>query len=463
MITPIPKSGDLSSIRNYRPISLLCILSKVMEKLVYDKIIDFIRPQLSHAQYGFLQKRSSTTQLLTCYSEVVDAFESKTSADVIYLDLRKVFDSVPHQELLYKLWRIGITGKLWSWFEAYLSNRSHYVRYKQCCSPKLPVLSGVPQGSVLGPLLFLIYINDIPTSISFSSMYLFADDGKILNEDPTCLQNDLDSITDWSADWKIQLNAIKSSHVHFSIKGQSSTTNYKVNESIIGLSSSYKDLGIAITQTLSWSSHVEKICCNAYRSLHVIKRNIPPFSAVGLKKRLYLTLVRSHLSYSSQLWRPHLAKDITNLERVQRRATKFILQNKSLDYKERLVTLLLLPINMWLELQDLLFLVKCLKDPPDNFDILQYVSFCKANTRSSAKGKMEYHYKRTSLGRHYYFNRVVRLWNALPEIELEASARLIKIQISKFLWNHFITNFDPDNHCTYHLRCPCSNCHLLAN
>ena len=260
--------------------------------------------------------------------------------------------------------------------------------------------------------MFLIYINDIPTSISFSSMYLFADDGKILNEDPTCLQNDLDSITDWSADWKIQLNAIKSSHVHFSIKGQSSTTNYKVNESIIGLSSSYK-----------------------------------------------------------QLWRPHLAKDITNLERVQRRATKFILQNKSLDYKERLVSLLLLPINMWLELQDLLFLVKCLKDPPDNFDILQYVSFCKAkclkdppdnfdilqyvsfckaNTRSSAKGKMEYHYKRTSLGRHYYFNRVVRLWNALPEIELEASARLIKIQISKFLWNHFITNFDPDSHCTYH-------------
>ena len=225
-----------------------------------------------------------------------------------------------------------------------------------------------------------------------------------------------------------------------------------MNESIIGLSSSYKDLGIAITQTLSWSSHVEKICCNAYRSLHVIKRNIPPFSAVGLKKRLYLTLVRSHLSYSSQLWRPHLAKDITNLERVQRRATKFILQNKSLDYKERLVSLLLLPINMWLE---------CLKDPPDNFG--QYVSFCKANTRSSAKGKMEYHYKRTSLGRHYYFNRVVRLWNALPEIELEASARLIKIQISKFLWNHFITNFDPDNHCTYHLRCPCSNCHLLAN
>ena len=91
MITPTPKSGDLSSIRNYRPISLLCILSKVMEKLVYDKIIDFIRPQLSHAQYGFLQKRSSTTQLLTCYSEVVDAFESKTSADVIYLDLRKAF------------------------------------------------------------------------------------------------------------------------------------------------------------------------------------------------------------------------------------------------------------------------------------------------------------------------------------------------------------------------------------
>ena len=111
-ITPIPKPGNHSLISNHRPISLLCILSKAMESIVYGKIIDFIRLQLSSSQFSFLEMRSSMTQLLTCYHEVIDAFKHKLCTDILYLDLKKAFDSVPHDELLYKLWRMGITGKL---------------------------------------------------------------------------------------------------------------------------------------------------------------------------------------------------------------------------------------------------------------------------------------------------------------------------------------------------------------
>ena len=136
--------------------------------------------------------------------------------------------------------------------------------------------------------------------------------------------------------------------------------------------------------------------------LQVIKKNVPPNSSIILGKQMYLTLVRSHLCYASQLWRPHLVKDVRNLESVQQRATKFILQDFTMDYKARLISLALLPVSMWLGLQDILFLIKCIKDHSDNFNILDYVSIRNSSTRSSTK-KMMYNHRRTTIGRHYAY------------------------------------------------------------
>ena len=126
-IIPVPKKGDLSDVKNYRPISLLSCLSKVLERIIYDQILPFIRPKLSPKQYGFLKNRSCLSQLLISYSDILNSIENKNCADTIYLDFSKAFDSVPHQELLLKLWRMGITGPLWCWFKDYLENRVHYV------------------------------------------------------------------------------------------------------------------------------------------------------------------------------------------------------------------------------------------------------------------------------------------------------------------------------------------------
>ena len=145
--------------------------------------------------------------------------------------------------------------------------------------------------------------------------------------------------------------------------------------------SSHRDLGVICCSSLSWSNHYDKLCKAAYGSLHLICRNISVSQSVPVKRLLYITLVRSHFVYGSQLWRPLLIKDISRLERVQRWATKYILSDVSSSYKVRLLNLNLLPIMYWFELQDMLFLIKNIKGPSDNFNILDFVSFVNTSTR----------------------------------------------------------------------------------
>ena len=210
---------------------------------------------------------------------------------------------------------------------------------------------------------------------------------------------------------------------------------------------------------MSWSDHIRKIGLKAYRSLHVIKRTIPESSSSNLRKKLYLSMVRSHLSYGSQLWRPLLTKDVLSLEKIQRRATKFILQDYNYDYKAILLSLNLLPIASWLELQDLLFVVKCLLDPPNNFNARDYICFSPTNTRSSTKNKLVHNFSRTNAGRHFYFCGIIRLWNAAPEIDLKKSFSSIKLQLNNFFWNNFRENLTQHDSCSFHLCCPCSKCY----
>ena len=167
--------------------------------------------------------------------------------------------------------------------------------------------------------------------------------------------------------------------------------------------------------------------------------------------------------YCSQLWSPRYLKDIKRIETIQRRVTKLILPSSILSYKERLLELNLLPLMYLYDLNDILFLAKCILHPPDNFDIFQFVSFCSHPTRSCSEGKLQVKFKRISTIHHFFFNRVVKLWNKVPSwcLDLTLSFPSIKARLSDHFYNHFLNHFNPDSICSYHFVCPCPNCFYL--
>ena len=191
-----------------------------------------------------------------------------------------------------------------------------------------------------------------------------------------------------------------------------------------------------------------------YRSLYLISRSISPSAPVHIRTHLYIMLVRSQLTYCSQLWQPRLIMDIKCLERVQHRASKFLLEDYSSDYKTRLLSLKLFPLMYWLELQIILYLIRCFKDPPDNISIQNFVSFVHLNTRSTARNKLQINFNKTSHSQHFYFNRIARLWNSLPPLDLSLSFITLKLHLKQLFWKHFTVHFNHTNICSVHIVCP---------
>ena len=255
LIKPILKSGPIHLVENYRPISLLCIVSKVLEKIVHKKLVDYVLNSISDSQFGFLYDRSSLQQLLIFFKLLTNRVSNKSQVDVIYLDFKKAFDSVSHNKLLQKVWVFGITGNVWHWLRAYLTNRIQCVTINGILSDALPVSSGVPQGSILGPLLFLIYINDFPSSIELSHVLLFADDVKCAlpvssPNDSYQLQQDLSKLLEWSHFWELPLNESKCTTMHFHFQNFCSY-DYYLNNLMLPFESFHRDLGVFFLRILN--------------------------------------------------------------------------------------------------------------------------------------------------------------------------------------------------------------------
>ena len=419
-IVPILKNGPADDISNYRPISLLPLVSKVMERCVYDKIVDHISSKLHKLQHGFLKGKSTTSQLLSVLHEIGNLLDTRVQTDVIYLDFAKAFDRVDHHLLLWKLQRFGICGNLMKWFENYLSDRYQRVTVLGATSPPLKVLSGVPQGSILGPLLFLVYVNDLPQVVSSTSIALFADDTKCYRAIKTLdqvelLQKDLNSICKWCGQWRMDLNVSKCCAISITRNTDPLNSSYHLNELQVKSTNAQKDIGVFVTSDLKWTTHVRSVTAKANKMLGFIRRSSDGIHDPFVRLTLYTTLVRSIFAYCSQVWAPQTVLLITTMERVQRRATKYILSlpfRTEISYKDRLRKLGLLPITYWLEYLDLVYLFKCLTSKSDpNISI----NIPRRSTRSSTKGLMlKIPTSRTVTFQNSFYIRAARVWNILP-------------------------------------------------
>ena len=335
-VTPIYKTGSRSDAKNYRPISLTSIICKTLEHIICRHIMNHLDANdiLFKHQYGFRSKHSCETQLLTAIDDFAKAVNNKKQTDACMLDFSKAFDKVPHQRLLHKLEFYGITGDTLAWLKAFLSNRSQQVALNGVLSSPCKVNSGVPQGSVLGPILFLMYINDIADGVQ-SQLRLFADDCIIYRtinspEDHKILQQDLNQLSMWAKTWQMEFNVSKCNILRVSHLHTTSNFAYTLYDTKLKSVKEHKYLGIWINEKLSWRTHILYTCNKANRTLGFLQRNLRGCPTY-LKEQAYKQLVLPLLEYCAPVWDPHHQTDILKLESVQRRAARFVLNKPWLN------------------------------------------------------------------------------------------------------------------------------------
>ena len=423
-VSPIyKKKGSKSHAENYRPISLTCILCKILESMVRSKVLQHLMDNdlLSKRQYGFLNGRSTTTQLLHFLDTCIDSISKGNVVDAIYFDFKKAFDMVPHKRLLAKLESYGIKGKILQWIKEFLTGRTQYVTVNGEKSSSGCVTSGIPQGSVLGPLLFVVYINDILENLT-SNGFLFADDTKIFREvtsrnDALSLQSDIDKLKSWSEVWGMEFNLDK---CHVLTLGKFDNIMYTHRYQLGGKEIEHvfmeKDLGVTIDSGLTFDDHISNKVNVANGMVGLVRRTFSYLDTRSFKK-LFCAFVRPHLEYAQSVWAPHLQKHIDKIEKVQMRATKLVDGLRNIAYDERLRRC---------DLTTLLFrrmrgdMIETWKHFHTYNSDIRPSSFIP-NTRPTRNGRHQYQlYQRRSndgergVQTNSFYFRITKQWNELP-------------------------------------------------
>ena len=437
-ICPLFKKSDRSLACNYRPVSLTCVPCKLLEHTVCSNIMAHLDEYklLSDRQHAFRKGHSCETQLTTVINDWAKILDNRGQVDTFILDFEKAFDTPPHELLKSKLFGYGIGGKTLKWIDSFLCFRQQRVVVNGVKSDWAPVLSGVPQGTVLGPLLFSLYINDISSDIE-SEIRLFADDCVCYREikdekDTMKLQRDIDRLGSWARKWGMRFQPVKCNmmqltrkrikkiHASYTLEG----TNLENVESI-------KYLGVTITSDLRWNTHVSNVCTKANRTLGFLRRNLHSCPQ-EVKEAAYKGLVRPVLDYGSSVWDPPGVVLQEELESVQKRAARFVTGNY--DYETGSMTGILGQLK-WESLKKrrkdnrLILLYKGLKGkasvPTD--DLIPKTRRCR-NQHSMA---FQTPIANTDVYKGSFFPQTIRDWNALPD-SLISSAEDAEDCVAKF-------------------------------
>ena len=409
-----------------------------MEHIVASQITDHLTENniLFQNQHGFRSKLSCDTQLLEFIQDMHSNLHLGQQIDAVVMDFSKAFDKVAHNRLLYKLDFYGITGLTKRWVADFLDGRSQRVVVEGEASEPRSVTSGVPQGSVIGPLLFLIFINDIPDGLS-SQIRLFADDTIIYRpisspDDTIALQEDITKLDKWSNDWQMEFHPHKCYVLHITRSRKPQITKYFLYKQELKAVPNTKYLGVTVSADLRWNTHISNIRNKAMASLRFLRRNLN-ISSVPIKTRAYFSYVRPQLEYASIVWDPFTQKNVNMLEMVQRRSARWVLGR---FHNTSSVTNMLDQLE-WRNLQQrradirLTMLYK-LRNGLLNIDPSQYLIPATSLAASASPHRYIYPATRTLIHRNSFYPRTILQWNTLPtEVALANTVDAFRCQVSQ--------------------------------
>ena len=411
---------------NYRPISPTSVPCKILEHVIYRHIMHHCEQYniILNNQHGFRAKRSCETQFIETIEDIARKRNFGNEIDLLILDASKAFDTGPHKKLLLKLdiYGIGQDTSIGKWIFSWLNDRSKNVMLDGESSSDVRVKSGVPQGPALGPLMFLLFINDIANKVEHSRICLFADDCQLFRKvndeyESKKLQHDLDAVGQWANKWQMKFNVGKCYRLQISGKKTSCPYQYSLNDEILDNVQHHPFLGVELDKDLKWGSHIEKIVSKANRSLGFIKRNLS-MCPKEIKCAAYYTLVRPQLEYASVAWDPHLKTQKESIERLQKKAARFVANEHSREVVS--MTKLLTDLK-WSSLEAhravarLAFFYKILNKHVD-IELPLYVTPQKYNKRGSDIIASKFVQISTvrDIYKYSFYPRTIVEWNSIP-------------------------------------------------
>lgn len=445
-IIPLFKSGCKSSINNYRGIAKLSSIPKLFEQCICETLCHQISSLLSPSQHGFRKGRSTSTNLLELTTKINNSFTIGKSTNVIYTDFSKAFDRVNHHLLIEKLYIMGFTNNTLNWIKTYLQGRHQCVYFNNFLSKKIHVKSGVPQGSHLGPILFLLYINDLPSSIKFSNVLIYADDVKIFSDsddlfNQSYLQLDLDSFFKWCNCNLLDLNLKKCKHMHFSRRSISSTS-FTLGGCLLECVDEFLDLGVLFDRKLLFNSHIDT-CINKARGVWAfIKRWAKEFNDQIVTKQLYTSLVRPILEYCSVIWDPYYNIHSDRIESVQKQFLLFILRNTYPNflnlpsYESRLQQIKLPTLKSRRKVLNVIFLIKIMNGDIGSEFLVNEISFNIPQRSLRNFHPLALQYYRQNYANADPFRRICNNFNELYNvIDMSCNVNVIKRNLILYLNN----------------------------